>query len=79
MPAYIIEWRVCLSEFKFVCACTRAHEQPCTCSVRFFFSFNGMRVLETDVQTAALSHISPSCMYSSEPGERLNEQVNNHI
>lgn len=37
----------------------------------FFFQWNA--------QTAALSHISPSCMYSSEPWERLNERVNNHI
>lgn len=31
---------------------------------------------ETD---GGLSHVRPSCMYSSEPGERLSEQVNNHI
>lgn len=28
---------------------------------------------------SGLSHVRPSCMYSSEPGERLSEQVNNHI
>lgn len=44
-----------------------------------FLQCRGMRARETDVQTAALSHISPSCMYSSEPWERLSEQVNNHI
>ena len=28
---------------------------------------------------SGLSHVRPSYMYSSEPGERLSEQVNNHI
>lgn len=31
---------------------------------------------ETD---SGLSHVRSSCKYSSEPGERLSEQVNNHI
>lgn len=75
-----IECNVSLSVSTWVkCAC----KQLCTLFfpgvfLSFFF-FNGMRVSETDVQTAALSHISPSCMYSSEPWERLSEQVNNHI
>lgn len=30
-------------------------------------------------QTAGLLRIRPSYMYSSEPRERLSEQVNNHI
>lgn len=37
---------------------------------------SSVRLRETD---SGLSHVRPSCMYSSEPGERLSEQVNNHI
>lgn len=54
---------LCTNDFAHVCARCRGMR-------------SSVRSRETD---SGLSHVRSSCMYSSEPGERLSEQVNNHI
>lgn len=53
MPVYVIECHV--SIWVKICVCVQATVHK----LGAFFFFNGMRVLETDLQTAALAHISP--------------------
>lgn len=66
----------CVSERRAMLMCVTGASWCVRACARCPGMRSSVRLRETD---SGLSHVRPSCMYSSEPGERLSEQVNNHI